>query len=141
MPKIKPPATILNESHIQSQIREHVGALPDVRLWRNNTVELSAVNVPSVLALLARGEATRAIDVLKKSGRIKSGLAIGSADLIGIVAPHGRFLSIEVKGPKGRLSPPQKQWIATVQAFGGVAGVAHSLSEALVLVEEARRPA
>jgi hypothetical protein len=34
------------------------------------------------------------------------------------------FTSIEVKTPTGRIRPEQQQWLETVQAAGGIAGVA-----------------
>jgi hypothetical protein len=40
------------------------------------------------------------------------------------------FTSIEVKAATGRLRPEQRQWLAAVQAAGGIAGVARSVEEA-----------
>jgi hypothetical protein len=44
----------------------------------------------------------------------------GSADFLG-VCPGGRFLSVEVKRPGGRLSPDQKTRLDAVNNEGGVA--------------------
>jgi hypothetical protein len=44
----------------------------------------------------------------------------GSADFLGI-CPGGRFLSVEVKRPGGRLSPAQNAWLDAVNIEGGVA--------------------
>jgi hypothetical protein len=41
------------------------------------------------------------------------------------------FTSIEVKSATGRLRPEQRQWLETVQAAGGIAGVARSVEDAL----------
>jgi hypothetical protein len=41
------------------------------------------------------------------------------------------FTSIEVKTPTGRIRPEQQQWLETVQAAGGIAGVARSVEDAL----------
>jgi hypothetical protein len=38
------------------------------------------------------------------------------------------FASIEVKTPTGRIRPEQQAWLETVQAAGGIAGVARSVS-------------
>jgi hypothetical protein len=67
------------------------------------------------------------------------GLASGSSDLIGFrsltVTPDmvGKkiavFLSIEVK-KGGRFQKGQREWLAMVSSFGGIAGVAHSVEEA-----------
>ncbi len=69
------------------------------------------------------------------------GLGRGVADLICVVPPYGRFLAIEVKRPstRGKLSKVQERWISVVRRFGGVAGVATSVDEAMALVEQARR--
>lgn len=71
------------------------------------------------------------------------GLGRGTADLIGIVPPHGRFLAIEMKKPgysPSDVDPNQRRWLATVRRYGAVAGIASSEAEALALLEEARRP-
>ena len=44
------------------------------------------------------------------------------------------FLSIEVKTPTGRIRPEQQQWLETVQAAGGIAGVARSVEDAKALL-------
>lgn len=44
----------------------------------------------------------------------------GSADFLGI-CPGGKFLSVEVKRPGGRLSPAQSAWLDAVNREGGVA--------------------
>ncbi len=69
----------------------------------------------------------------------RCGLGTGCSDLICVVPPLGRFLAIEVKKPTGgRTSPAQKHWLAVVRRFGGVTGVARSVSDAMLLVSEAR---
>ena len=52
----------------------------------------------------------------------------GSSDIIGVL-PDGRFLAIETKSIKGRLSPEQKAFIEKVRGLGGVAILARSLRE------------
>ena len=44
----------------------------------------------------------------------------GESDIQGIVAPHGRFLAIEVKTGKGVLSEKQKLWRDMILKFGGI---------------------
>jgi len=51
----------------------------------------------------------------------------GSADLI--LCHNGRFVSVEVKGPAGRLSEAQLYWAGSVRAAGGVALVVRSVEE------------
>lgn len=108
------------ETEIQNAIRSAVCRLPYARLWRNNTGCLK-----------------------DERGRYVSyGLAIGSADLIGLVAPvdgsAARWLAIEVKRNKENASVEQVVWLAAVRKLRGVAGVARSVFDALSLVAEAR---
>ncbi len=123
------------EQDLQNEGRLCIGSLPFVRLYRNNT------------------------GVLKDAGGIpvSFGLAIGSADTIGIVAPHGRFLSIEWKRPgwkpprapsPGEFQKPSRElqrhidqcnWRDQINGMGGVAGFAQSLFDGLSLVNIAMR--
>ena len=89
------------------------GADPSVVLWRNNTGALPDT-----------------------SGRvIHFGLAVGSADLVGI-GPGGRFLAIECKaGQRGVVSPAQRTWLALVVARGGFVAVVRSEADAHAALE------
>ena len=64
---------------------------------------------------------------------IRFGLAVGSADIIGI-APCGRFLAIEIKTSKGRATKEQLRFIEAVNNAGGIAGIARSVDDALLLI-------
>jgi hypothetical protein len=106
----------------EQQIQQHIRiacSTGATRLFRNNTGTLRDAN-----------------------GRpVQFGLCKGSADLIGYrsiaITPEmvgttvAVFLSIEVKTATGRLRPEQQQWLDTVQAAGGIAGVARSVEDAL----------
>lgn len=73
---------------------------------------------------------------------IRTGLGIGTADLICVVPPHGRFLGIEIKRPKyspSDVSQKQRNWLEVVRKFGGVTGIATNVEEALALVQECRQ--
>jgi hypothetical protein len=104
------------EQAIQDEARSAIGSLPDVRLWRNNVGEL----------LDSRGIP------------VKYGLAVGSADTIGIVAPHGRLLSLEFKRPGYKPSgarqlqreQEQQWWRDIINRFGGIALRVESLEQA-----------
>jgi hypothetical protein len=106
------------EQSIQQHIRIACST-GQTRLFRNNTGTLRDAN-----------------------GRpVSFGLCKGSADLIGYrtitITPDmvgqqvAVFLSIEVKTPTGRIRPEQQQWLETIQAAGGIAGVARSVEDAL----------
>ena len=64
---------------------------------------------------------------------IRFGLAVGSSDIVGI-APCGRFLAVEIKTSKGRATKEQLRFIDAVNSAGGIAGVARSVSDALLLI-------
>ena len=107
------------ETTLQQQIRLALGTHPDTRLFRNQVGSLPD----------------------PRTGRLVTfGLARGSADLIGwrtvMITPDmvgqqlAVFTSIEVKTPKGRVSPQQQAWMAVVQGAGGIAGVARSVCDA-----------
>jgi hypothetical protein len=98
-------------------------------LWRNNTGALTDAH-----------------------GRlVRYGLAVGSADLVGIVTVPvaalvaagvesvGVFLAIEVKRPDEKPRPEQAQWLEVVRKAKGCAGVATSETEAAEIVERAAR--
>lgn len=64
---------------------------------------------------------------------IRFGLGVGSGDLIGLTR-KGRFLSIEVKTPKGRVSDEQLAWMSMVKSMGGLAFIIREPSEVDVLL-------
>jgi hypothetical protein len=55
-----------------------------------------------------------------------------TADMVG--QQVAVFTSIEVKTPTGRMRSEQQAWLDTVQAAGGIAGVARSVEDALRIV-------
>ena len=104
----------MSERQIQQAIRLAVQG-PDLVLWRNN---------------VGHG-------VLSDGRHIDYGLAVGSADLVGICA--GRFFALEVKSPTGRVSDDQMTWLALVRSKGGFAAVVRSVEDALAAVERCRK--
>lgn len=52
----------------------------------------------------------------------------GSSDIIGWTA-DGRFLAIECKTSKGRITPDQREFLRKVRAAGGVAILARSVDD------------
>lgn len=70
-----------------------------------------------------------------KDGRFqKTGLCVGSSDLIGIY--KGRFVAVEVKAERGRTSPEQEKFLGMVLKNGGIAGVARSTEEFLKIISD-----
>ncbi len=91
-------------------------------------------------ALIAEGCMVKVHNVDNR--QMSTGLGLGTPDLFCIVPPTGKTLFVEVKRPKvGVVSDNQKAFIAAVRKFGGVAGVATSVEEALALLAEARQDA
>lgn len=111
------------EHQIQQRIRAILNAPGSgVRTWRNNTGKLKD----------ARGV------------WVSFGLAVGSADLIGIheilVTPEmvgttiGQFFSCEVKTSTGIVSKEQEVWAETIRRLGGKAVTWRSESDATAFV-------
>lgn len=102
----------MNETELSNAIRAAMNAIPGVRLWRNN------------------------VGVDTQRG-VRYGLAVGSADLIGMV--DGRFLAVEVKAANGRMSDDQRIWRDVVRGLGGVYILARSVDEAVAAVIQERQ--
>ena len=68
---------------------------------------------------------------------VNAGLGTGTADLIGLVLGPGRFFAVEVKLPKGKLSPEQKAFRDMIIRFGGYACVARTPEEACLHAKRA----
>jgi hypothetical protein len=71
--------------------------------------------------------------------RVTYGLALGSSDLIGLLAPRGRFVALEVKTPDGRLTEHQARFLERVRQHGGIAAVVRSVDEARATIAQARQ--
>jgi hypothetical protein len=52
----------------------------------------------------------------------------GSADIIGVM-PGGRFICIECKAGRGKLSEKQKEFLHNIEQTGGLAVVARSIED------------
>ena len=106
----------MKENEIQNLIRVAVGQLPDVTIWRNES------------------------GVAEHMGRyVRYGLQKGSADIIGILSPGGRFLALEVKTPRGRTSKEQDLFLKLVRRRGGFACVVRSVDEAVAAIDRAKK--
>ena len=124
------------ESALQSKIRQALAHEPGLVLWRNNS------------------------GVADYNGtRVRYGLVVGASDLIGMLtmecwvrAPGhdgapvtvidrlacGRFIALEVKTARGKVSKEQSMFLALVQRMGGFAAVVRSVDEARAAIARAR---
>jgi hypothetical protein len=64
---------------------------------------------------------------------IRYGLCKGGSDIVGLT-PSGTFLAVEVKTPKGRATKEQLDFICAINQQGGIAGIARSVEDALLLL-------
>jgi len=100
------------------------------RLWRNAVADC-------YVGKLISGKVGGTITIAH-SRMIHAGLPEGSADLIGFTW-EGRILSIEVKRPGQRPRPDQRKWRDMVLDFNGLAGTAHNVEEAGLIISGDRR--
>lgn len=124
----------MREAAIQNQIRN---ALTDRGLFFR--VNVGQAWTGSECVRLPSG------DMLVKTPRpFSTGLPPGFADLFGlvptIITPEmvgntvARFAAIEVKGPKGRPTQRQTNFLRAVNDNGGLAGIARSPDDALAIL-------
>lgn len=62
------------------------------------------------------------------------GCRVGVSDILGIW--RGRFLAIEVKSPKGKLTEAQSAFLLDVQRHGGIAFCARSLNDVMRMLND-----
>ena len=65
---------------------------------------------------------------------IRANTQRGMSDIMGALM-DGRTLAIEVKSRTGRMRPGQEEFLASIRAAGGVAGVCRSVEDAVALLE------
>jgi hypothetical protein len=103
--------------------------------WAGQAMRITAANRFTIGQTLQPG------DVVVRQGRpLHAGLCVGSGDLIGYstveITPEmvgqrvAVFASVEVKGPRTRVSPEQKAFAQHIQQAGGLAGIARSVFDA-----------
>lgn len=109
-----------SEAEIQHEIRLDLGTEPGLTLFRNET-----------------GVAKH--QLRHRTGHVRYGLCKGSSDLIGILAPSGRFIALEIKTPTGRATQEQLQFLELIRKRGGFAAIVRSRDEAREAIARARR--
>lgn len=84
----------------------------DVLTYLRTVRRIPVVRVNSGAAVFGQGRSRRFVRFADH---------VGIADVIGLVPPTGRFLSVEVKRPGGHATPAQLAWQDLVRESGGVA--------------------
>jgi hypothetical protein len=77
--------------------------------------------------------------VRSEGGRLIQLAPAGTADILGILAPSGRFVGLEVKVPGRKATAVQEEWAKDVRGLGGFVATVTSIDEALGAVERARK--
>lgn len=72
--------------------------------------------------------------------KLRYGLGIGSADLVGVI-PGGRLFALEVKTSAGRTTPEQLAWLRAVRRWGGFAAIVRSVDDAIAALGRAEQGA
>lgn len=112
------------ETGIQRQIEAAIGALPDLLVLRNSVGAAKYVDERS-----------------GKEWTVPYGLGAGSPDLVGILAPTGRWVCLEVKVPGEKPRANQRECHALWRKFGAFIATVTSSKEAIAAVERARKGA
>lgn len=99
------------ERQIQADILAALGTRPDVRCFRLNVG----------FARTAAGAGVR------------FGVP-GMADILACVGP--RYVWLEVKTPRGRQTPEQRNFQAAIEAIGGVYRVVRSVEDAVAVIQQ-----
>lgn len=122
-----------SEAAFLAQVFLRHGHRPDLRIFRNATA-LAYVGKLVIRAATTMQYTLRPGDAVIRGCRpIQAGLAIGSADIIGVQLDAsewiGRFVSIETKTEGGREAAQQAAWGDMVRTMGGLHVLARTMDE------------
>ena len=109
-----------HENALQRDIQAAIGAEPDLLLMKNSV-----------------GHA-RFVDDEGRRYTVPFGLGKGSPDLVGILAPHGVWLALELKVPGEDATAEQSKVHEVWRRFGALVYVVHSVDEARAALIDAR---
>lgn len=134
------------ETALLKEIMLALGCQPGLRIWRHNTGRLwsgSQFIEPARNQIIkdSRGRTHKLeiSDIIIKEPRPVSFGCPGSGDLIGILAPSGKFISVEVKTSTGGQSPQQKNFEKMIKQHGGYYILARSPDDALKQLDKIRQ--
>lgn len=106
----------LKEKDIESLILDYLKVLPQSRFWKNNTTGIFDPSTGKMRTLNGKHHAR------------------GVADILGVI--NGRFIAIEVKRPKGKVSDHQELFLQSIVDAGGIAFVAYSLDDVTINLQK-----
>jgi len=109
---VKPVHRQLKEKDIESLILDYLKVIPQSRFWKNNTTGIFDPATGKMRLLNGRHHAK------------------GAADILGVI--NGRFVAIEVKRPKGKVSDSQEDFLQSIVNAGGIAFIAYSLDDVII---------
>ena len=96
------------ERNVQRLLLDWLNTQPNIKVWRQNT---------GASAYTFKG----------KKRFVRFGIP-GQSDLVGLTG-GGRFLAVEVKSAKGKLTEHQAEYLNMVRKYGGIALCVSSLEE------------
>ena len=126
------------EHAIQQKIHLALGQRPDLRIWRQNTGQAWTGSQCVMISTAGTVHLNPGDCVIRKAHPIRFGLP-GGSDLLGIMAPVGRILAVEVKSATGRQSEQQHAFQVMIERFGGVYILARSVAEAETGIQRVSR--
>ncbi len=101
------PGSTAEHQALVAAILIRFGARPDLRLWKNATGVAASLDGERLMRFGLRG----------------------SADILGIMAPTGLLVAIEVKTGAAKQSECQRRFAEMVRKFGGIYIIARTLGD------------
>lgn len=114
-------------------------ALPELVLFKNEVGEGYYARIGPMLAAALRPwpeASARAIEILVRN-RVSYGLRVGSSDLVGVLAPTGQAVFLELKAQGGRITPEQAHFLEAMRARGAIAAEVRSIDDAVAAIRSA----
>lgn len=106
----------IKEKDIEKLILDYLQLIPQARFWKNNTIGIYDPTTKKMRTLNGKHHAK------------------GSADILGVI--QGRFVAIEVKRPKGKVSQDQELFLQSIVDAGGIAFIAYSLGDVTINLQK-----
>lgn len=117
----------MSEAAIMAAILRDCGALPGVRLFRNQVGNGFVGNVV---------ERSGSTVTLANARQVSMGWCPDSSDILGCVPRDGiaQLVAMEVKTETGRVTPGQRRFLDAVRSWGGLSAVVRSPEHARALL-------